>query len=332
MNSDPFLQVQSDVLTTLESTRSLFSSYLRIRSHAQTPTSPELLQARTELESTLTDLSSDLSDLIESVSAAEQDPYRFGLDAAEVGRRRRLVEDVGREVEGMRGELQNAVNHSQNQASAKGKSATNGGLPHPSDFNDPLSPQDGDGEGDYEAWEEQRQVEMMHEQDQQLDGVFQTVGNLRQQADDMGRELEEQAGILEEVDTVADRVGGKLAGGLKRVGWVIKKNEGELKWLSRSSSWTDDIPRYDVELLHRYPDICLDYPSDLGDCDMRRKTLSYDGLDVHIWKRLKLDPQGMGYADPSSAILLSTEGVTCGLGAHPKSLICEVPHAGRESR
>jgi hypothetical protein len=69
---------------------------------------------------------------------------------------------------------------------------------------------------------------MMHEQDEALDGVFRTVGNLRQQADDMGRELEEQGELLNDVDNVADRVGGKLQTGLKKVGWVIKKNEGVL--------------------------------------------------------------------------------------------------------
>jgi hypothetical protein len=67
---------------------------------------------------------------------------------------------------------------------------------------------------------------MMHEQDEALDGVFRTVGNLRQQADDMGRELEEQGEMLNDVDTVADRVGGKLQTGIKKVGWVIRKNEG----------------------------------------------------------------------------------------------------------
>ncbi|KAK4946137.1 hypothetical protein LTR28_007878 [Elasticomyces elasticus] len=68
-------------------------------------------------------------------------------------------------------------------------------------------------------------MEMMHEQDEALDGVFRTVGNLRLQADTMGRELEEQAELLDDVDNVADRVGGKLQTGIKKIGWVIKKNE-----------------------------------------------------------------------------------------------------------
>ena len=71
-------------------------------------------------------------------------------------------------------------------------------------------------------------IEIMHEQDEQLDGVFRTVGNLRQQANDMGRELEEQGQLLDEVDTITDRVGGRLQTGIKKVGWVIKKNEGKV--------------------------------------------------------------------------------------------------------
>ena len=66
----------------------------------------------------------------------------------------------------------------------------------------------------------------MHEQDEALDGVFKTVGNLREQADVMGRELEEQGEIIDEVDTLTDRLGGKLNGGMQRLTTIIRKNEG----------------------------------------------------------------------------------------------------------
>ncbi|KAL8871808.1 MAG: hypothetical protein Q9174_002432 [Haloplaca sp. 1 TL-2023] len=215
---DPFLDAQADVLSTLNTTRSLFSSYLRIRSLASNAASPELAQARSELETTIQDLSSDLQDLVDSVKAVESDPFRYGLDIDEVGRRRKLVKNVGDEVEDMRDELKKV-------AGAQKNAANGSALPPPSAF-DPDAP-DGD---EYEAFEQQRQVEIMHEQDEALDGVFRTVGNLRQQANDMGRELEDQHEMLEEVDTLAERVGGKLQGGIKKVGYVIKKNEGELSW------------------------------------------------------------------------------------------------------
>lgn len=209
--------IPSDVLSTLKTTRSLFSSYLRIRSLASSASSLELSQARSELESTVQDLSTDLQDLVDSVKAVEGDPFRYGLDIDEVGRRRKLVQDAGDEIEGMRQELAKTVTGTQTKSHGM-----NGALPPPSAFD----PDENNGD-DYGAFEQQRQVEMMHEQDEALDGVFKTVGNLRQQADEMGRELEEQEEMLEDVGKTADRVGGKLQKGIKKVGWVIKSNEGK---------------------------------------------------------------------------------------------------------
>ena len=208
------IQDFSDVLATLESTRPLFTSYLRIRSIASSPSSPELAQARSELESNLQDLTTDLQDLLASVRAAEKDPYRYGLDVSEVARRGQLVEEVTSEIEGMREELAKKLQ--------TGSAAGGSKLPDPSAF-------DADGEegDDYAAFEQQRQTEIMAEQDEQLDDVFRTVGTLRAQADVMGRELEEQGELLEEVDTLTDRVGDKLKGGARKLNEIIRKNEGK---------------------------------------------------------------------------------------------------------
>ena len=224
---DPFLQVQayvanalnfteyanhgSDVLSLLNQTRPLFSSYLRIRSSASSAQSPELIEARNDLESTLKDLSEDLADLVQSVRAIEQDPYKFGVEIDEVSRRRRLVEEVGGELEDMREELGKTIH----EAQAKGKGNV---LPDPDTFDED--------DDNYAVFEQQRQQEIMAEQDEAIEGVFHTVGNLRTQADAMGRELEEQGEMLQGVDTIADRVGGKIQSGIAKVNWVIKKNEG----------------------------------------------------------------------------------------------------------
>ncbi|KAG0155708.1 hypothetical protein PDIDSM_2881 [Penicillium digitatum] len=217
-NASPPLTTKdpSDVVSTLQTSRPLFSSYLRIRSLAKSPNNPELQQARLELESTLTELTADLNDLVESVRAIEQDPYRYGLELEEVQRRRKLVDDVGDEVEKMHEELQQTVSDSAVET-----------LPNPTEFDAALEEEERGRSGDdyYASMEQQRQFELMHEQDEQLDGVFRTVGNLRQQADDMGRELEDQAVMIDEVDTLADRVGGKLSNGMSRIKHIVRKNE-----------------------------------------------------------------------------------------------------------
>lgn len=241
---DPFLQVQQydfspppfpprfaqkiqtntpsprDVLAQLSSTRPLFASYLRIRSLSTTPSSPELASARTDLESALASLAEDLSDLVASVQAIESNPSQYGISTDEVARRRRLVQEVGGEIEDMREELTEKLGGSTAPAPAPA-----GRLPDPDCF-----AVGGEAEADAYAEFEQQQVEMMREQDEHLDGVFQTVGSLRRQADDMGRELEEQGEMLDGVDETVDRVGGRLQSGMQKLQFVMRKNED--RWSS----------------------------------------------------------------------------------------------------
>jgi hypothetical protein len=224
--------LKRDVLTQLQSARPLFTSYLRIRSLTTSATSPELASARADLEASLTSLAEDLADLVESVRAVESNPAQYGLSPSEVARRSRLVQEVGGEVDDMREELAKVAGTTISKTAAR--RAGHGGnsdLPDPSSF----AIADGDrgvgddDDNDYAAeFERGQQQVMMREQDEHLDGVFQTVGNLRRQADDMGRELEEQAEMLEVVDQLADRVGGRLQTGMDKLKYVMRRNEDRL--------------------------------------------------------------------------------------------------------
>jgi hypothetical protein len=167
-----------------------------------------------------------------------------------------VVADVAREVEGMRVQVDGA------------KQAD--GLPDPDAFHGSDDEcEDGD---NYEAFEQERQLEILEEQDQALDGVFRTVGNLREQADAMGRELEEQGELLDSVDNIADRVGGKLQQGLKKVGWVIKNNEGQSRVLRNAIVVRRGLTmccRHLVKLLHKCPHPGAHYPASIGHHPLR---------------------------------------------------------------
>lgn len=219
-HQDPFLAAQSDILALLTQSRTALASYIRIRRSASAANTPELNEARQELEDNLTDLSTDLQDLVDSVNAVEGDPHRYGITVDEVNRRKKLVNDVGTEIQEMRGRVNQTVEEADRKRSNS--------LRHPDDFldDDPLAAGGGQDDG-YAEWEEQRQMEIMHEQDEALDSVFQTVGNLRAQADTMGRELEEQAEILKDTEDITDRVSDKLKSGMKGIKHVIERNEGE---------------------------------------------------------------------------------------------------------
>ncbi len=133
------------------------------------------------------------------------------------------MQEAGGEVDDMHEQLSHAT-------TTTGRQGQRGGtdLPDPSSF----AIADGDttnDDNDYAAqFERDQQQVMMREQDEQLDGVFQTVGSLRRQADDMGRELEEQAEMLEVVDQLADRVGGRLQTGMDKLKYVMRHNEDRM--------------------------------------------------------------------------------------------------------
>ncbi|CAI4210379.1 unnamed protein product [Parascedosporium putredinis] len=228
---DPFLQVQQDVLSQLSSTRQLFTSYLRIRSLAG-GSSPELKSALQDLESALESLGEDVADLSDAVSAAESSPDRFGLSEAEVRKRRRAVQEVRGEIDDMREEMAKGPGAGAGAGGKARAKAHAGGddLPDPSQFalGDEGEDHDGGDDDHYAEFEQRQQLHMLREQDTHLDGVFQTVGNLRRQADDMGRELEEQSGMLDVVDEMADRVGGRLQMGMQKLQYVMRKNEDSL--------------------------------------------------------------------------------------------------------
>lgn len=207
--------IYSDVLQQLSHTRPLFTSFLRIRSISTSPTNPELVSARSDLEASFSTIADDLADLVASVQAVQSDPYKYGLDIDEVSRRRRLVDEVAGELEDMKDEVaESRAGNANGQRRSKGITED--------------SREEEPGGDNYAEFEQQQQLHMMAEQDQQLDGVSRTVGNLRQQAGDMGRELEEQAEMLDTVDGLADRVGGRLQTGMKKMGTVIKRNEDGL--------------------------------------------------------------------------------------------------------
>ncbi|KAI6249347.1 t-SNARE affecting a late Golgi compartment protein [Erysiphe necator] len=211
---DPFLQVQADVLSQLQHTRPLFTSYKRIRSFATSPNNPELSATKSELSVAIESLSEDLSDLNASVKAVQSDPYKYGLEIEEVVRRKKFCDDVKAELQEMSVELD--INSS---LTYKMKSDLD-------EFD--LDEATENDRNNYAALEQQMRLGIMAEQDYQLESVSQTVFNIRQQASDMGRELEEQAELLDRVDGIADRVGGRLQTGMKAMGTVIRRNEDGL--------------------------------------------------------------------------------------------------------
>ncbi|KAJ3012652.1 UNVERIFIED_CONTAM: hypothetical protein HDU68_001082 [Siphonaria sp. JEL0065] len=66
----------------------------------------------------------------------------------------------------------------------------------------------------------------MKEQDQQLEGVLGTVTNMKEIAIVMNQEIDDQTGLLQDLDVQVDMTQGKLDMGMKRLKDFIDANAG----------------------------------------------------------------------------------------------------------
>jgi len=120
------------------------------------------------------------------------------------------------EVEGEVGDMREEINATSSLPSRQNAGATATGV----------MDDGGDEEGGgWSGYEMQYQQEIIHDQDEMLEGVSRTVVNLREQANVMNRELEEQTGVLGALDGDVDRVEHKLKKGVRDLNTFIRKNE-----------------------------------------------------------------------------------------------------------
>lgn len=204
---DPFLTVRHEVEANLEQANLLLDSYQRI-SQTSAPDSAEVLQTLEDIDQILEDIETDIADLQESVDVVSKNSEKYKVSPKEVEKRRNFLTNIRAESERLRSQA-HPVGHKNPFSSA----------------DDPQRTKEDEPSEEDRQQEELYQQQIMEEQDIQLDSVYNTVGNLRQQANIMGQELGEQAEMLEEFENAVDKSANKLQQGMKRVEIFLKKNE-----------------------------------------------------------------------------------------------------------
>ncbi|KAF8814722.1 snare protein TLG1/Syntaxin [Phlegmacium glaucopus] len=222
MSIDPYHAVQREIEASLQSAAQLQSSYTRIRSMAKEG-SEELMWARNELKATLASLEADLEDLDESVKIVEStDARMFGLDDAEVQKRRRYVGHVRKEIQKMRGLVSDSPPLDEYlQPSGSGTHVP------------PITPRAGPGspfsarygEDHQAAWAKQEQQMMLREQDHTMDSIAGTLHTIAQQASLMGNEIEEHNEMLDDLEQNVDSSENKMSSAMRRMRKFLRDSE-----------------------------------------------------------------------------------------------------------
>eukprot|EP01135_Chromosphaera_perkinsii_P003922 Nk52_evm23s262 gene=Nk52_evmTU23s262 len=229
---DPFFVVKSEVQQAVSSTEALFTRWKQlIQDHRRGSNADEIEWTANELKKTLRSIEWDLEDLEETIKIVEQNPAKFRLTMDEIAGRKGFVSQTRSRIDEIRRSLESGKNDLQRNAlmNNKGKgiaSAAGGGLhgqgsPGRDRYRklDDAIQRDN---SDFMREEQQRQMQMMRQQDQHLEQVGQQVGLLRNMGEDIGKELEEQRGMLDELDMDMDHTKHRLDNMLNKIDKVVQ--------------------------------------------------------------------------------------------------------------
>ena len=158
-----------------------------------------------------------MGDLKQSMETIQQNPTRFGLSLQDVQSRNQYLSDVQSKVNQLRTNLSNPLKDAQRNALFKATTLGTGA---------PKSPLKAKNNDAMIEFEQEQQAMIMRQQDTQMDAVKDTVITLREVAGVMGRELEDQSKLLEEMEMQVDATETKMQSGLKRVNEFITANAG----------------------------------------------------------------------------------------------------------
>ncbi|KAG4305717.1 hypothetical protein PORY_000627 [Pneumocystis oryctolagi] len=210
---DPFFEAKENIVLKWSDACRLHDLCLKMLKECDDESSPMLKNSLKQFQEIVDNIENDLVDLEEVVCAIENQPKKYGISNEESCRRRAFVDQIRSNLEQIQKDLDRQFVrpfHSKNKYS--NPFLYNEKLANNSMLNPKLA--------------QEYQLLVMNEQDTQLDYVFGTVQNLKEQASILGRELVEQSELIEEIDSRTERMHERLKRGFKNIKRVISQNEG----------------------------------------------------------------------------------------------------------
>jgi len=94
---DPFYPLKEEVDQSIQGISSLYKQWQELLKSSNTATSDEFKWAMNELRSGIQNIEPDLTDLEQTITIAEKNQAKFGIDAAELENRKAIVAKLKRE-------------------------------------------------------------------------------------------------------------------------------------------------------------------------------------------------------------------------------------------
>ncbi|CAH0715972.1 unnamed protein product, partial [Brenthis ino] len=238
---DPFYVVKDEVFRALNKTRGLYLRWQEISKAPIIPNSPEVEWTSTELRNALRSIEWDLEDLEDTISIVEKNSSKFKIDNREISDRRTFIEATKQEVKVMKSKM--SINRNRdNDGTARepllgeespmhfGNTWT--ATPKYSKYSKLANQTDSPSRFDtYDSDIMSIQDKMLMNQNDQLHVISNSVGSLKTVSKQIGIELDEQAVMLDDLNTDLENADSKLDSTVKKIARVLHINNDRRQWV-----------------------------------------------------------------------------------------------------
>ncbi|CAG2163329.1 unnamed protein product [Oppiella nova] len=239
---DPFFVVKEEVLKALTKCRDNFERWTDFLDDPNSSSKEEMDFTTTELRNGLRSIEWDLEDLEETVDIVEKNHRKFKLDEQEVSNRRKFIHQTKDEVKFMREKLFDSKNKDKKSSSSlrqsQSPSTSNPTKYTRLDNSFDLSPNRANGsdsvgitvdDGNHLQYHQQM---ILQTQDDSLDKLRNSVGNLKSISRQIGTEVDEHAVMLDEMGHEIEITDSRLDTTLKKVARVLHLSNDRRQWVA----------------------------------------------------------------------------------------------------
>ncbi|XP_050312102.1 syntaxin-6 [Anthonomus grandis grandis] len=230
---DPFFVVKDEVFRALKKTRGLFRRWSDFQSESELITKDEIEWTNTELKNSLRSIEWDLEDLEDTIDIVEKNPSKFKIDNKELTKRKHFIDCTKNEIRSMKEKINMHKGNRDKDRQVRQPlllennspvrmTNMHGGTKYSKLENEIESPQ-------HQFLQRQQMYEVQN-QDEQLEAIAGTLGNLKTVSRHIGIELDEQQGMLDEFGTELENTESKLDTTMKKMAKVLRISNEKRQW------------------------------------------------------------------------------------------------------
>eukprot|EP00090_Calanus_glacialis_P030865 TRINITY_DN5022_c0_g1_i1.p1 TRINITY_DN5022_c0_g1~~TRINITY_DN5022_c0_g1_i1.p1 ORF type:complete len:249 (-),score=59.61 TRINITY_DN5022_c0_g1_i1:105-851(-) len=226
---DPFFVVKDEVMKALTKTRGLYERWKSGEDGKEFRTLEEQEWSATELKNSLRSIEWDLEDLEDTVQIVEKNPTKFRIDGAELAVRKGFIDSTREEVNIMKHKISNPEAKSERIPNQPSSPAQHGAA-NSNKYSRLSSVADSPHREFIVGLDQQQQT--IRKQEETVDMMSDSMGNIRNMSENIANELDEQAVMLDEFGAEIEHADSRLDATMKKMAKVLHLSDDRRQWMA----------------------------------------------------------------------------------------------------